>query len=45
MDREIHKIYDYIMKVIIIVYLNEFLMYIGDERKITEVLKTEIPTL
>ena len=45
MDREVHKIYDYIMKVIIIVYLNEFLMYIGDERKITEVLKTEIPTL
>ena len=45
MNREIHKIYDYIMKIIIIIYLNEFLMYIGEERKITEVLKTEIPTL
>ena len=45
MNREIHKIYDLIMKLIILLYLNEFLTYIGEERKITEILNTEIPTL
>ena len=45
MKREIHKIYDIIMKIIIIMYLDEFLEYIGEERKIMEVLKTEFPTL
>lgn len=45
MSREIYKIYDFIMKLIIIFYLNEFLMYIGEERKIVEILNTEIPTL
>lgn len=33
------------MKLIIILYLNEFLIYIGEERKIVEILNTEIPTL
>ena len=45
MKRKIHKIYDFIMKLIIVLYLNEFLIYIGEERKIVEVLKTEIRTL
>ena len=45
MERDIRKIYDFIMKLIIIFYLNEFLIYIGEERKIVEILNTEIPTL
>ena len=45
MERDIRKIYDFIMKLIIILYLNEFLIYIGEERKIVEILNTEIPTL
>lgn len=45
MEREVHKIYDLILKVIILTYLTEFLKYIGENREIVEVLRTEISTL
>lgn len=45
MKREVHKIYDAILKVIIIVYLIEFLRYISEESDIVEVLKSDITTL
>lgn len=45
MDRKIHKVYDVIMKIIILTYLIEFLKYIGEERNISEILQTEITTL
>ena len=45
MKRDIHKIYDVILKIIIMAYLAEFLSYIGEKRKIVEILKTEITTL
>ena len=40
--REIHDIYDYIMKIIILAYLSEFLKYIGYDGEIEKVLKTEV---
>lgn len=45
MVRKIHKIYDVILKIIILAYSVEFLKYIGEEREIVEVLKTEITTM
>ena len=45
MVRKIHKIYDIILKIIIMAYAAEFLKYIGEERQIIEILKTEISTL
>lgn len=39
------KIYDIILKIIITSYLSEFLSYIGIDKEIDEVLKTEITTL
>lgn len=39
------KIYDIILKIIITAYLSEFLAYIGIDKTIEEVLKTEITTL
>ena len=45
MVRKIHKIYDVILKIIILAYSVEFLKYIGEEREIVEILKTEISTL
>ena len=45
MKRNIHKIYDVLLKIIIMAYLAEFLSYIGEKRKIAEILKTEITTL
>lgn len=45
MNREIHKIYDAIMRIIIIAYLPEFLKYIGEDGEIAEVLKGDITTL
>lgn len=45
MNREIYKIYDVIMKIITLFYLNEFLRYIGELREIKEILQTEIITL
>ena len=45
MTRKIHKIYDGILRIIIFAYLHEFLRFIGEERKIEEVLKGDITTL
>ena len=45
MNRKIHKIYDVLMKIIILTYLGEFLKYIGEMREIKEILQTEITTL
>lgn len=45
MNREIHKIYDFVLKVIMIVYGIDFLRYIGEERKISKILKTELIAL
>nr|WP_295001864.1 hypothetical protein [uncultured Methanobrevibacter sp.] len=45
MKREIHEIYDYIMKIIILAYLSEFLKYIGYDGEIDEVLQTEVFTV
>lgn len=45
MNRNIHKIYDVLMKIIILTYLSEFLKYIGEMREISEILQTEITTL
>ena len=45
MMRDIHKIYDIILKIIILNYSIEFLKYVGEDRQIAEILKTEISTL
>ena len=45
MNREIYKIFDALMKIIIFTYLADFLKYIGEPRQIEEVLKSEITTL
>lgn len=45
MTRKIHKIYDVIMKIIILTYDIEFLKYINQEKPIVEILKTEITSL
>ena len=45
MKREIHKIYDTILKMIIALYLGHFLKYIGEERGIEEVLDAHQVTL
>lgn len=45
MNREIHKIYDFVLKIIMIVYGIDFLKYIGEERKISKILKTELIAL
>lgn len=45
MARKIHKIYDAIMKIIILTYGIEFLKYINNEKPIVEILKTEITSL
>ena len=45
MVRKVHKIYDVILKIIILSYSKEFLKYIGEERGIVEILNTEISTL
>ena len=45
MARKIHKIYDVIMKIIILTYDMEFLKYIGMEQPIVEILKTEMTSL
>ena len=44
MSREIHKIYDVILKIIMLAYAGEFLEYIGENRAIKEILNTEIIT-
>ena len=45
MKREIHRIYDTILKIVILTYSIEFLKYIGEEREIKEILQTEISTM
>ena len=45
MDRNVHDIYDVILKIIIIVYGVVFLNYIGVEKNIKKILKTEFITL
>lgn len=45
MNKKHHQIYDSILKIIITVYLSEFLEYIGIDKEIEEVLKTEITTI
>ena len=42
MARKIHKIYDILMKIIILTYDMEFLKYIGMEQPIAEILQTEM---
>ena len=44
MNREIHKIYDTILKLIILSYPDEFLSYLGVEKSIKQILHTEIIT-
>lgn len=44
MNREIHKIYDAILKLIILSYPDEFLSYLGVEKSIKQILHTEIIT-
>ncbi len=44
MDREIHKIYDASLKLLMLDYANEFLTYIGEEKSMKQILKTEITT-
>ena len=45
MDREIHDIYDVILKIIAAVYGNAFLRYIGIDHKIKKILNVELTTL
>ncbi len=45
MVQEIHDIYDVILKIIIIVYNVTFLNYIGIEKNIKKILKTEFVTV
>ena len=44
MKRKIHTIYDIILKMIIMEYSNDFLKFIGIEKSIKKVLKTEFIT-
>ena len=44
MSRNVHDIYDVILKIIILVYKEEFLEFIGVNKNIKEVLKTEFVT-
>ncbi|MBQ7928568.1 MAG: hypothetical protein IJ287_07520 [Methanobrevibacter sp.] len=44
MKREIHTIFDIILKMIIVTYSNEFLKLIGEKRSIKRLLKTNITT-
>lgn len=44
MSKKIHKIYDTILKLIMLAYASEFLLYVGEERKIKRILNTEITT-
>jgi hypothetical protein len=41
MDREVHKIFDSILKLIMLEYGNEFLLYIGIEKSIKQILHAE----
>ena len=45
MDREIHNLYDVILKIIAVVYGTIFLNYIGIEGEIKEILNVEFTTL
>jgi hypothetical protein len=45
MNREIHDIYDVILKIIIVVYGEVFLNFIGIDKKIKKILKTEFVTV
>ena len=45
MDRNIHDIYDVILKIIIAVYGSVFLNFMGIEKEIKEILSVEITTL
>ena len=45
MNREIHDIYDVILKIIVIVYGEVFLNFIGIDKKIRKILKTEFVTV
>lgn len=45
MARKIHKIYDVILKIILLTYDIEFLKYIGVNQSIVEILKTEMTSL
>lgn len=45
MDRDVHDIYDVILKIIISVYGTLFLNYIGIEDEIKEILNVEFTTL
>ncbi|MDO5860045.1 hypothetical protein [Methanobrevibacter sp.] len=45
MEREIHDIYDVILKIIATVYKNDFLRYIGIEHEIKKILNVELTTL
>ena len=42
MRRQVYHIYDTILKLIMLIYESEFLKYIGVDKKIKEILKTEI---
>ena len=44
-DRDVHDIYDVILKIIISVYGTLFLNYIGIEDEIKEILNVEFTTL
>jgi hypothetical protein len=45
MNREVHKIYDAILRIIIFAYLPELLEYMGENRSVEEILKSDITTL
>lgn len=45
MDREIHDVFDVILKIIIAVYGTVFLSFMGIDGEIEEVLSVEITTL
>lgn len=44
MKKEIHKIFDKILKLILIEYADEFLLYIGVDKAMKKILHTEITT-
>ena len=45
MDRDIHTIYDVILKIIALVYGTTFLNYIGIEKEVKEIFNIEFTTL
>lgn len=45
MDRDIHDIFDVILKIIAVVYGTIFLNYIGIEEEMEKILKVEFTTL